>query len=259
MLYAWVLRQLGYAVEEIELLVLHREKGLSEPFRMAYDEAIAQKALDWIADVALQIELGMLDSDPTGGRDEPGPSTSTMCAKLCPARRHCWNMDDAAALGRSPENLTLLGLDPDEAEVEAKISDLVALRESRLAIAREEDAMRALLDGVDLREYGDYKPTTKPTKGTSWKKYQELIEAYWNDPERPIDPPKPPTSTGSSTTWGRVSKAERDRREKARQKALAAAQKALETSEEPTTLRVVAERVEEPAEESLALPAAEAS
>ena len=242
MLYAYLLIQLGYTVTEIVLLVINRENGKSEPYPIPYDEARALATLAWIAKVATEIELGVPQP-----RDEPGPSTSKMCAQLCPARRHCWNMDEAEALGRSPENLTILGLSPDEEVIEEHIGSLVAARDARLAAKKEEDALRALLDGVELREYGDYKPTTKRTTSTSYSKYREVVEATWNDPNRPIEPPQPETSTGESTTWGRIPIKEREKRAKARAKELADAQKALEAPAEepaPETLTVVAERVD---------------
>lgn len=228
MLYAYLLIRLGYPVEQIVLLVLQREGGLSEPFVYAYDEARALAALKWITDVAMDIELGF---EPP--RDEPGPSTSKMCAELCPARRHCWQMDDAEALGRSPENLVILGLHPDDETVAEHVESLVATREQRLAIEREERALRALVDGVELKEYGEFTHETKSTSGTAWKRYQEAVEAHWNDPDRPADPPKPETSRGTSTTWKRIRKSELDRRAKEREKALAASAEALDAPSEP--------------------------
>lgn len=267
-LYAWALDRMGYPVQDIEILVIHRENGSDERYVEPYDPARAERVLAELQSLALEIELGMVPP-----RDEPGPAVSKLCSTYCPARRHCWNMDLAESLSVSPENLTLLGFEQDDEVVAEIAEELVGVRDARLAAEKDEKRLKALLDGVTLKPYGTVKPQVKGTTSTSYSAYVETIENYWEQLRSgeltPDDlgekPPAPRQTKGTSVTWVRLTQKEL----KERAKALAAAsrpatdeevEEAIASSSEesqPAPLRVVSERAEAPALPEL--PASEAS
>jgi hypothetical protein len=235
MLYARLLIALGYEVEKVVLLVLQREGGLSEPFEYAYDEKLAQQALDWIADVALTIELDLIETLPMGGRDEPGPETSKMCAKLCPAREHCWNIPRATELGHTPESLTFLLMSPDDERIAAQLDELVTLGESRRHIEKQEAALKALLKNLLIRPYGDFVPVRGGSSSTDWTGWGEEVRMWAQLPEgvRAPEMPQPKTKKGRYWRWKRERLAVRATRKATKAQMLAESAKALDTPPEP--------------------------
>lgn len=250
--YAWLMNRKGYPVETIEVLVIERESGKTERHTMAYDPQRAERVVAQLLDLRASLEAGQVPP-----RDEPGPTTSKLCSTYCPARAHCWNVAEADALGVSPENLTILGLTPDEERVASIAEELVGLRERRLDLEKDEKALKAILDGVELKPYGEYEPVSSPSTSTAWNDYRTEVERIFALPEwdRPAELPAPQQTRRTNTTWKRLRVATRKAMEKARTEALAAAQAEMEADTSPGTLTVLSERLEPVAE----LPAAEAS
>lgn len=183
MLYAYALRLTGKPVDEVEVIYINRENGNAESFLFDYDEERAQKALTYLRTVADSLDLGI----PLP-RDRTGPSTDAICARYCPARRHCWNMTEAEDRGASPEYVTLVKHDPD---VEWALEQYDAAREAEKAAKAEKDRMKALIDGADYGQYGTliYKRTGgnygEPV--TDVKARVEQLERFYDLPadERP--------------------------------------------------------------------------
>lgn len=244
--YAFALTRKDYPVDKIVVQYVHRENtDKAEAFEFDYDEARALRVIAGMQALAMQLELRI---EPERGRS--GPSTDALC-RLCPARNHCWNIEAAEQLGRSPESLTVLGLDPDELAVNELGLALVDAREKKNAAARVEDEIKALLDGVELKAYQDVEAVPGNwNSSTSWADYQAAVERLWNLPDalRPAEPPTPKvTKKRNKPTWKLLRKATRDKRAKEAALALEAAQQPEET------LTVSSERVGE----LLALPASQ--
>jgi CRISPR/Cas system-associated exonuclease Cas4 (RecB family) len=256
--YAFLMNAKGYPVVEIEVLVIERESGKSERHLMPYDAERGRLVVERLLNLRRLLEEGK-----TPPRTEPGPATSKLCSTYCPARAHCWNVAEADALGVSPENYTILGLTPEEDRVASVAEELVQLRERRLSLEKDEKELKAILDGVDLKPYGEYEPVEGTSTSTAWKEWEEEIKRIFALPEwdRPEQLPQPRHTRRTNYTWKRLRKATRERLEKERQAALEAAQAALEVpaGEEgtPTVLTVVSERLAPTG--PLELPAAEAS
>lgn len=242
-LYAWALGEKGYEVTTIRVLVVHRvDADKFESFEMAYDEERALRVLaEWQA-LSMRIELGI---EPD--RQRPGPSTDPIC-RNCFARNHCWNIPEAERLGRSPENLTLLGPDPEDRIVNELGLALIDAREKKKAATKVETELKTLLDGVELKAYDDVEPSYGTSVSKDVSGYVAAVERQWNLPEdqRPATPPTLVEKRKRTVSWGLLRKATRE----ARAKETAAL--ALEAAQEPQDLLTVSsERVGE----LLALPA----
>lgn len=205
--YAAALRELGFPVEWVEVLVIERADGNSENFRQAYDQERADRALTEIMALATTLELGIVPP-----RDRSGPTTDMLC-RNCFARITCWNIPQAEEAGVTPERFTTLGMTPEDEAIEVIGGQLVEAREARLDMEKREAALKAMLDGVEIRPYGEIEPVQGGTTSTAWKEYQAEVERYWNVPEseRPPAPPEPPKNRSVSVTWKRLRKATRDR------------------------------------------------
>lgn len=146
MIYAKALREMGKPVDEVEIIYINRENGTPESFLFPYSEQDANDGLTWLRQVIETLDLGM----PLP-RDREGPSTDPICARYCPARRHCWNMDEAEDRGASPEHVTLIRHDPD---VEFALLRYDDAREAEGAAKREKERQKALLEGAEHGQYG---------------------------------------------------------------------------------------------------------
>ncbi len=231
MVYARSLREQGWPVDRVVIVVLRRENGEDEEFGYDYDEAVAVEALDWIADVALHIE-----NDLELPRDELGPETSIMCAKLCEFRDYCWSIPQAEATGHTPESLTFLLTSPEEAEIVAQLDELVTLAESRLHIERQEKALKAKLKNLLIRPYGgEFLPVPGGTSSTDYTSWAEEVRLWAALPPwvRAEQMPEPKTRKSRYYRWKRERLAVKERRRTARKKAVAAAGKELDAALQP--------------------------
>lgn len=149
LLYGLALEEAGYYVSTLKLCYLKRCNGHDEEFEIPYDRAAAEAARDRLLDYAQALDLG-LDLERTG----EGPTTDALCRR-CFARFHCWNIERAEELGRSPENLTHLGEDPDDEAIINAIEMKIETTAKRLAAEKEEKVAKALVDGITNGRYGE--------------------------------------------------------------------------------------------------------
>lgn len=241
-LYAMCLIELGYPVDEIEVLVIDRADGKSESFTMPYDPERALRVLRDLHALATGLDIGIVPP-----RDRNGPSTDGIC-RNCPARRHCWNMEQAEALGKSPENLTILGPDPDDEYVEQLAGLLIATRREKTDAELREKELKALLDGVELRPYGEFEPVPGHSANKEWKAWADQVDELWHLPEsmRPAELPEVRVNRTGYVTWKLLRKATRLAMAKARKEAteVEARERQLELDRAGgTPLTVVSERV----------------
>ena len=149
LLYGLALIEAGYNVTRLRLVYVKRCNGHDETHEMDFDMAAAEAARDRLLGWAEMLDRGE-DLPKTG----TGPSTDALC-KRCFARSHCWNIPRANELGRSPENLTVLGEEPVDAEVAWAIEQKVAASAARLAAEKAEEQAKALVEGIAPGRYGD--------------------------------------------------------------------------------------------------------
>jgi CRISPR/Cas system-associated exonuclease Cas4 (RecB family) len=245
-LYGLALILAGYAVEKLRVLAIERADGRDETFEIPYDPARAQRVL-----ASLQALSTMLDLGRVPPRDRSGPSTDALC-RNCFARDYCWNTVQAEALGRSPESLTVLGIDPDDAVVEELAELLVAARHAEGDAKKRKDELAAILAGVDPRVYGEYEGVPGHNSRKAWEEWYELISELWllSDDQRPTELPEVRVNRTEYVTWKPLRKATRERLAQERLEARVAAEKALEAEQEQETprpvLRVVATREDGP-------------
>lgn len=218
MLYGYAVAATGRVVRTVRLSYYHREKGHDETFVRPYDEQQAKAALDRLLGYATNLDLG-IPLPKTG----TGPTTDALCRR-CFARDHCWNIERAAQVNRSPESLTILGEKPDlDAMVWAIEEKVRAARLTSEAKKATEEA-KALMVGVEPGRYGDYEGYESRTGGGPDHKAHaealaEVIRSHY--PGEPLpDPdeiPVPEKPKIPYIRWGKVRKAtlERERRERA--------------------------------------------
>lgn len=210
MLYALALEAAGRPVRTVRVSYIKRCNGHDETFIRPYDEQAAKAALDRLLGYATSLDLG-LDLPKTG----TGPSSDALCRR-CFARSHCWNMDRAAELRRSPESVTVLGEDPEREQVAWAIGEKVAAAAARLAAEKVEDQAKVLLEGLDPGRYGDFEGKEQwGGGGEDHKARREQLEQFYDlDPdERPVLEALsvPQKRRYKFTKWGRVRKATLDK------------------------------------------------
>lgn len=170
--YGLALESQGLPVRTLRIIAIRRENGDEEHFRRTYDPAAAQKALDRLVELATALDLGVVPP-----RDGVGPS-SFPC-KMCPARAHCWNMDAAAAAGRSPESYTVLGAEPDDPTIAWAAEQAVAAQTVKRDAAKAAKAADALLEGIEPGEYGDYEIRPRRRDMPDYKgSFTRLLDLY---------------------------------------------------------------------------------
>lgn len=148
LLYALALVEAGYYVTRVRLVYVKRCNGHDENFEMEYDAPSAEQARNRLLGYAETLDRG--ESLPKTGT---GPSTDALCRR-CFARFHCWNIPKAERLGRSPENLTILGEHPDDEHLAWAIEQKYEASRIRLEADKREDEAKALVDGIPPGRYG---------------------------------------------------------------------------------------------------------
>jgi hypothetical protein len=146
-IYAYALDMAGYPVRRIRIITINRDIGAEESFAEDHDPAKGLAALDALTEAATMIEAGVVPP-----RD--GYGTRDWRCKWCPAMEHCWNVDRAAELGRSPESLTVLGERPDDPSIAWAGREAITLAGERLALEKREERAKGLLQGIRPGVYG---------------------------------------------------------------------------------------------------------
>lgn len=216
MLYGLAIEATGRVVRTVRLSYYKRANGHDESFVRDYDPVMAKAALDRLLGYATALDLG--HPLPKTGT---GPTSDIMC-KRCFARIHCWNMDVAEAVGRSPESVTILGVSPEDEDIAWAVAEKVEAAAARLAAKKREDNTKELLIGVEPGRYGDYEGYSRGgNNGPNWEEYAARLVEFYDLPEeqRPAveDIPPPADRRYTYIAWGRVRKAtlEREKRERA--------------------------------------------
>jgi hypothetical protein len=146
-IYGYALDAIGWPVRTLRIIAINRDTGEEEHFDEDYDPADGLAALDELIAAATMIEAGAVP--PRGGY---GPK-DWRC-QWCPAMLHCWNVDLAARLERSPESVTILGEHPEDPSVAWAGREVLELSAQRLALEQREGRAKALLQGIRPDVYG---------------------------------------------------------------------------------------------------------
>lgn len=147
MLYGLGLEEAGETVREVQVIYVHRDTGLDESFTFAYSRPRALAALSRLHAMVTALEEGR----PLE-RTRLGPTVDPICARHCPAVRHCWGLD-AVPADRTPEGFALVH---DDADVERILVDYLAAHDQeRPAKETKTYISKALLPGVEPGRYGD--------------------------------------------------------------------------------------------------------
>jgi hypothetical protein len=218
LLYALALIEAGYTVTRVRLVYIKRCNGHDETFEKGFDLPAAEAARDRLLGYATALDLGQ-ELPKTG----TGPTTDALCRR-CFARFDCWNMDRAAELERSPENVTILGEQPDEEEIVWAIRQRHVAAKVRLAAEKEEDITKALVDGIPTGRFGpngEWESYSQPRAGTpNYKASYEQVVSYLDLPDeaRPTSAHVEPVRNRGSVVHkvGPVRKAVLERERKAR-------------------------------------------
>lgn len=160
--YGLALSRAGHEVRLVRLRYINREKGIEESFERPYTEVAARAALRALTTLASDLDQyrqAMDDGDEALAETliplREGTKHDAFPCSYCPARFHCWNVERAIKVGRSPESYTVLGSDPLAEAVEATLTEYVEGREIESAgRARKADA-KVLLDGIEHGTYGE--------------------------------------------------------------------------------------------------------
>ncbi|GAA2746193.1 hypothetical protein GCM10010440_36970 [Kitasatospora cinereorecta] len=210
-LYALALVLAGELVREVRIIYFERKSGADEEFARPYDENAARRALARLTAIATALDLGT-----ELPRDRSGPSNDPICRRYCPARIHCWNMQEAASAGRSPESYTLI---EDRADIEWALADYDRHRAAKSDADKQQSIAKTLLQGVPYGTYGEYEYVR--TGGRLKDPEPDLtarvrqLEAFWDNPpgERPslheLDYPTKRVQTASRAEVRRVRAAKR--------------------------------------------------
>lgn len=163
--YGLAVEEAGGKVTEVQLLVWRRANGEWESFTRPYDRAAAIAAVSELHAITAALEEGRPLPRVRAGDELLGPSVNALCARYCPAVRHCWDLDHVPA-DRSPEGWVLV---KDDEDVAATLAEYDAVRVTENESKKRKDYARTLLEGVEPGEYGPNvltwsggRPTSKP-------------------------------------------------------------------------------------------------
>ena len=188
-IYALALSRAGHTVRTIRLRYIHREKGYEEKFERTYTDMMGRTALRDLTALASVLDAyrqAVDDGDTELAEDlipeREGRSHNAFPCSFCPARGHCWSIDRATALGRSPESFTILGPAPADDAVAATLAEYDAARKAETAGKNAKAFAKSLLDGIDHGTYGEwvYAVTTQNPKDSG--AYIRLLQENYDMP-----------------------------------------------------------------------------
>jgi hypothetical protein len=173
LVYGLAIDELGWPIQTVRIIVINRDTGAEEHFRRDYDPPAARRVLDDLIELATMLDVGVVPP-----RDGRGPGVDWQC-RSCFARSHCWNIEDAAAAGRTPESFTLLGEEPADETIVWAAARLLAARAVLKDAKAEEEVARELVQGVEPGEYGDFVVSATRREMPNYKdSFERLLELY---------------------------------------------------------------------------------
>lgn len=206
-LYALALIESGRPVKTLKITYLKRCNGHDMTFTRLFDLEFAEAARQELLGIAAMLDLAAIeadgwDPDEHGGeeydpgdllpRTRSGPGLDKLCDR-CPFRIHCWKMDEAEVLGRSPQSLVELGREPDEPAVVWAIEENVKAKALFNEAKKLKESTGVLVEGLDPRRYGEGGKVKIATQwfggGPNYKAYAERLMANAQlPPEQQLDP-----------------------------------------------------------------------
>lgn len=151
--YALGLEDFGHTVTEVELLYANRASGLWESFKRPYSRDAALAGVLELHGIIDSLDAGHPLPRVRSGDELLGPTVNALCARYCPAVRHCWNLDEVPP-ERTPEGWLLVRDDVDGA-VTATLTEYDDARAAAREGKKRQDYTRALLEGLEPGRYGD--------------------------------------------------------------------------------------------------------
>jgi len=167
-LYALGLIEAGRPVKTLKITYLKRCNGHDMTETVLFDLEFAEAARQELLGIAAMLDLAADEAegwDPAAHdgeeydpgdllpRTRSGPGLDKLCDR-CPFRIHCWKMDEAEELGRSPQSLVELGQVPAEPDVIWAIEENVKAK----ALNGEADKLKKstglLIEGLTPGRYG---------------------------------------------------------------------------------------------------------
>lgn len=218
-IYAWALYLAGYPVRRLCIIAINRDTGEEERHWEEFDPAVAVAALDKLTALATALDAGVVP-------ERAGLGPRDWRCDWCPAMRHCWNVDAAAAAGRGPVSYTRLGETPDTpAIVWAGLEALRVGKQVGDLKARHEflkDLLQGLPSGVHGgdREDGGVEIVDSNSTSVAYKEAYETLLDLWDLPvgQRPTRGELPGPAVRKTVTQTarkpRVAKASAGRRKK---------------------------------------------
>lgn len=186
-IYGLALDAMGLPVRIITIIVINRDHGQEEHHSRPFDPVTAQAYLDELLSIAMALDFGV---EPE--RERRGPNVDFEC-RVCPAQGACWNIAAAKKAGRSPESWTLLGETFDDLSVEWAGQHLIDLAKTRLAAKVDEDAAKALIQGVPPGLYGNVRIVEDSHTYTDYRvPYERIRDMYMTLHEMEALPPTAP-------------------------------------------------------------------
>lgn len=170
-IYGYALLMLDMPVRSLRIVAINRDTGAEEHFHREFDPAFGLASLDKLLEVATVLEAGVMPP-----RDGFGPK-HWMC-EWCPALAHCWNVDAAAKVGRSPESYTLLGPTPDDPSIVWAGREAMTAAAERLKWEKREKRAKRLLQGLKPGRYGAEREDGGIEIADDWSTSYGYKEAY---------------------------------------------------------------------------------
>lgn len=205
--YGLALEDAGETVVDLEIIAINRENGRSERFIRAYSREQALRDVGELHAILDALDAGRPLPRVRAGDELLGPTVNALCARYCPAVRHCWDLPNVPE-ERSPEGW-LLARDDEGVAAALKMYD------DERAVGTEAEKRkkyaRTLLEGVEPGRYGDLtlawsggnlgdpKPDVA-SRCTQLEMELTLARAEGRVPKGPEDLPYPEVRKRSSVT-----------------------------------------------------------
>uniref|UniRef100_UPI003F492688 hypothetical protein n=1 Tax=Nonomuraea sp. CA-251285 TaxID=3240002 RepID=UPI003F492688 len=183
LVYGYSVTMEGRVVVTLVLEYIHRATGKVRRHVIPYDHAAATAEVGKLRAMQAALDAGL--ELPRG--EGCTPEESPICRDRCPARLHCWNVEEAARRGRSPVSLTLLGADvranePVTAHALANFRETSrAYRQARAAYEVARAMLRGIPDGQYVAHDGTvwaYADASRPPSPNTVG-YQAAIARAW--------------------------------------------------------------------------------